>query len=56
MKKKQLKEMQKKGNRRDPNSSVSKKFHKRIQEKVETRSRPTRSKIIMKERKTKRKR
>lgn len=49
-KKLKLKEM-KMGRKRDPNSASSVKFHKRIQAKIEARSRPTKNKIIMKERK-----
>ncbi len=49
-KKRKVKELQK-GKRRDPNSAASKAFERRIQSKVEARSRPTRSKIILKARK-----
>lgn len=49
-KKRKLKEMSK-GRRRDPNSAASKAFERKIQRKVEARSRPTRSKIILKARK-----
>jgi len=41
------------GKRRDPKSQSSVQFRKKIQEKVEARSRPTKSKIIMKARKNK---
>ena len=48
-KKRKLKEMSKgKGRRRDPNSASSRAFEKRIQSKIEQRSRPTKSKIILK--------
>uniref|UniRef100_A0A7S3J4G9 DBP10 C-terminal domain-containing protein n=1 Tax=Euplotes harpa TaxID=151035 RepID=A0A7S3J4G9_9SPIT len=51
-KKQKLKEF-KKGRKRDDNSASSIKFHKKIQAKIERRSRPTKSKIILKERKKK---
>jgi vacuolar-type H+-ATPase subunit H len=47
-KKRQLKD-DAKGKRRDPNSSATRKFNKRIQAKVESRSRPTKGKIIFKD-------
>uniref|UniRef100_A0A7S3KPE4 RNA helicase n=1 Tax=Euplotes crassus TaxID=5936 RepID=A0A7S3KPE4_EUPCR len=49
-KKRKVKELQK-GKRRNPNSASSRAFQKRIQNKVEARSRPTRSKIILSARK-----
>jgi len=52
--KKQKMKDYKKGNRRDPNSASSIAFNKKIQAKVEARSRPTKTKIILKERKQKR--
>jgi hypothetical protein len=51
-KKRKLKEM-KKGKKRDPNSASSVKFQRKIQSKIEARSRPTNTKIILKERKRK---
>lgn len=53
-KKKQKMKDYKKGNKRDPNSASSIAFNRKIQGKIEARSRPTKTKIILKERKHKR--